>query len=109
VESLSQSHNRETILSLLILFGKSVSVFPIGCCGHVVLDCVWLVGQLVLHSLQVREVVKLEEQVVGPMRDYLLVRECAEEGENSWKEPCSCHRAQRLPVRSVAKTKGKGG
>jgi hypothetical protein len=80
VESLSQSHNHETILSLLSLFGKPVSIFPIGCWGHAVMDCVWLVGQLVLHSLQVREVVKLEEQVVGPVSDSLLVRECAEEG-----------------------------
>jgi len=36
------------------------------------------------------------------------VRECAEGGENSWKEPCSCHRAQRLPVWSVHVTQGKG-
>jgi hypothetical protein len=54
-------------------------------------------------------VVKLEEQVVGPMSDSLHVRECVEEGENSWKELGSCHRAQRLPVRSVAETQGKGG
>ena len=79
VESLSQIHNRETILSLLSLFGKPVYVFPVGCCGHAVRDCVWLVGQLVLHSLQVREVVKLEEQVVGLVSDSLQVRECTEE------------------------------
>jgi hypothetical protein len=59
VESLSQIHNRETILSLLSLFGKPLSVFPIGCCGHAVLDCVWLVGQFVQHSLQVREVIEV--------------------------------------------------
>jgi hypothetical protein len=44
-----------------------------------------------------------------PVSDSLQVRECVEEGEDSWKEPCSCHRAQRLPVRSVAVTQGKGG
>jgi hypothetical protein len=54
-------------------------------------------------------VVKLEEQVVGPMSDSLQVRECIEEGENSWKEPCSFHRAQRLPVCSVVETQDKGG
>jgi hypothetical protein len=43
-----------------------------------------------------------------PVRDSLHVRQCAGEGENSWKEPCSCHRAQRLPVRSVPLTQGKG-
>jgi hypothetical protein len=74
-----------------------------------VFDPVCLVGQLVQHSLQVREVVKLEEQVVGPVSDSLQVRECTEEGENSWKEPCSSHRARRHPVRSVAETQGKGG
>jgi hypothetical protein len=26
--------------------GKPVSVFPVGCCGHAVLDCVGLVSQL---------------------------------------------------------------
>jgi hypothetical protein len=36
------------------------------------------------------------------------VRECTEGEENSWKEPCSCHRARRLPVRSVPVTQGKG-
>jgi hypothetical protein len=72
-----------------------------------VFDPVWLVGQLVQHSLQVREVVKLEEQVVGPVSDSLQVRECAEEGENSWKEPCSCHRARRLPVGLLLKPKAR--
>ena len=72
-------------------------------------DPMWLVVQLVQHSLQVREVVKLEEQVVGHVSDSLQVRECTEEGENSWKEPNSFHRARRLPVRSVAVTQGKGG
>jgi hypothetical protein len=74
-----------------------------------VFDPMWLVVQLVQHSLQVREVVKLEEQVDGPVSDSLQVRECTEEGENSWKEPGSCHRAQRLLVWSVAETQGKGG
>jgi hypothetical protein len=36
-----------------------VSIFPIGCCGHVVVDYVWLVGQFVQHSLQVREVIEV--------------------------------------------------
>jgi hypothetical protein len=40
--------------------------------------------------------------------DSLQVRECAGEGENSWKEPCRCHRARRLSVRSVPVTQGKG-
>jgi hypothetical protein len=51
----------------------------------------------------------LEEQVVGPVSDSLHVRECAEEGENFWKEPYSYHRARRLPVQSVVETQGKGG
>jgi hypothetical protein len=86
-----------------------VSIFPVGCCGHAVLDCVWLVGQFVQHSLQVREVIEVGRIGCWPVSDSLQVRECAEEGENSWKEPCSCHRAQRLLVRSVAETQGKGG
>jgi hypothetical protein len=69
----------------------------------------WLVGQLVQHSLQVREVVKLEEQVFGPVSDSLQVRECAEEGDKSWKEPGSYHKARRLSAWSVSETQGKGG
>jgi hypothetical protein len=38
-----------------------------------VFDPVWIVGQLVQYSLQVREVVKLEEQVVGHVSDSLQV------------------------------------
>jgi hypothetical protein len=40
-----------------------VSVFPMGCCGHAVLDCAWLADQckfvlsLCVTSLQEREVV----------------------------------------------------
>jgi hypothetical protein len=62
-ESLSQNHNYETILSMLNLFGKPVSVFPVGCCGHAVMDCVWLTSQckfvlsLCVTSFQVREVI----------------------------------------------------
>ena len=84
-------------------------VFPIGYCGHKVRDCVWLAGQFVQNSLQVREVIELEEQVAWPMSDSLQVRECAEERENSWKEPYSCRRALRLPIQSVVETQGKGG
>jgi hypothetical protein len=86
-----------------------MSVFPICFCGNAVLDCVWLVGQFVQHSLQVREVIELEEKVAWPVSNCLQVRECAKEGENSWKEPYSFHRAQRLPVQSVSETQGKGG
>jgi hypothetical protein len=43
-----------------------------------------------------------------PVSESLQVRECAEEGESSWKEPCSCHRTRRLPVWSVPVTQGKG-
>jgi hypothetical protein len=73
-------------------------VFPIGYCGHAVLDYVWFVGQFEQHSLHVREVIELEEQVAWPVSNSLQVRECAEEGENFWKEPCSCHKAQRIPI-----------
>ena len=58
VDSLSQNHDCETILWLLNQFGKACVYFPVGCCGHIVLDYVWLVGQFVKHSLQVREVVE---------------------------------------------------
>jgi hypothetical protein len=57
VEYFSQIHNCETILSFLSLFGKLVSIFLVGCCGHGVLDCVWIFGKFVQHSLQVREVI----------------------------------------------------
>jgi hypothetical protein len=50
-----------------------------------------------------------EEGFTKSMRDSLQVRECTEEGESSWKEPCSCHRAQRFLVRSVVEAQGKGG
>jgi hypothetical protein len=36
--------------------------------------------------------------------DSLQVRECAEEGESSWKEPYSYHRTWRLLVQSVPVT-----
>jgi hypothetical protein len=26
-------------------FGKPVPVVPVGCCGHAVLDCLWLAGR----------------------------------------------------------------
>jgi hypothetical protein len=58
-------------------------------------------GLLRLHSTGLCE-------ACWPMSDSLQVRECVGEGENSWKEPCSCHRARRLPVRSVPITQGKG-
>jgi hypothetical protein len=56
---------------------------------------------VVAHSSGLRE-------ACWPVSDSLQVRECAEEGESSWKEPCSCHRTRRLPVRSVPVTQGKG-
>jgi len=51
----------------------------------------------------------LEEYFDGPVGESLQARECIEEGENSWKEPCSFHRARRLLVRSINKTQGMGG
>jgi hypothetical protein len=45
---------------LSVMFGCPVSIFPVDCCGRAVLDCVWLVGQHIQHSLQVREVVELK-------------------------------------------------
>jgi hypothetical protein len=42
---------------------KARVCFPVGCCGHAVLDCAWLTGQcefvlsLCVISLQVREVI----------------------------------------------------
>jgi hypothetical protein len=93
-----------------------VTVYPVDCCGHAVLDCAWLADQckfmlsLCVTSLQVREVIVIEEAgFTKPVSDSLQVRECAEEGESSWKEPCSCHRAQRFLVRPVAEAQGKGG
>ena len=41
------------------LVRKHVSIFPVGYCGHIVLGYVWLVGQFVQHSLQVREVIEV--------------------------------------------------
>jgi hypothetical protein len=93
-----------------------VTVYPVDCCGHAVLDCAWLADQckfmlsLCVTSLQVREVIVIEEAgFTKPVSDSLQVRECTEEGESSWKEPCSCHRAQRFPVQPVAEAQGKGG
>jgi hypothetical protein len=58
----------------------------------------------------VSEVIVVEEAgYTKPVSDSLQVRECTEEGESSWKEPCSCHRARRFSVRSVAEAQGKGG
>jgi hypothetical protein len=68
------------------VLGKPVSIFPVF---------------VVARSSGLRE-------ACWPVSDSLQVRECAEEGESSWKEPCSCHRTQRLPVRSVPVTQGKG-
>ena len=44
---------------MLNQFGKACVCFPVRCCGHIVLDYMWLVGQFVKHSLQVREVVEV--------------------------------------------------
>jgi hypothetical protein len=68
------------------VLGKPVSNFP-------VFD--------VLHSSGLRE-------ACWHVSDSLQVRECAEGGESSWKEPCSCHRTRRLSVQSVSVTQGKG-
>ena len=45
------------------MFGKPMTVYPIDCCGHAVLDYAWITGQckfvlsLCVTSLQVREVI----------------------------------------------------
>jgi hypothetical protein len=44
--------------------GKPVSVFPVDCCGHAVLDCVWLVGQW-SNTLSRRESVQRKERTPG--------------------------------------------
>jgi hypothetical protein len=85
-----------------------VSVFPMSCFDHAVLDCVGSCWPVVQHSLQVREVIEVVRIDRCPMSDSLQVRECVKEGEESWKEPCSCHRAWRLLVRPVSVTQGKG-
>ena len=57
-----------------------MSVFPVGCCDHVVLDYVgscWLVVQ---RSLQVREVIEVgRTSGLACERLSLQVRECTEE------------------------------
>jgi hypothetical protein len=60
-----------------------VSVFPVGCYDHAVLDCVGSCWPVVQHSLQVREVIEVGRIVCWPVSDSLQVRECAEEGEDS--------------------------
>jgi hypothetical protein len=55
----------------------------------------------VAHSSGLRE-------ACWPVSDSLQVRECTEEGESSWKEPCSYHRTWRLSVWSIPVTQGKG-
>jgi hypothetical protein len=70
----------------------------------VVVVCTWLSLVVILTVLEL-----VKEQVARPVRNSLQVRECAEEGESSWKEPCSYHRAQRFPVQSIAEAQGKGG
>jgi hypothetical protein len=69
-----------------LILGKPVSIFPVFvvACSSGLCEACW------------------------PMSDSLKVRECTEEGERSWKEPCSFHRTRRLPVRSVPVTQGMG-
>jgi hypothetical protein len=69
-----------------LVLGKSVSIFPVF---------------VVTRSSELRE-------ACWHVSDSLQVRECAEEGESSWKEPCSCNRTRRLSVQSVPVTQGKG-
>jgi hypothetical protein len=59
-----------------------VSVFPVICCDHAVLDCVGSCWPVVQHSLQVREVIEVGRIGCWPMRDSLQVRECVKEGED---------------------------
>jgi hypothetical protein len=41
-----------------------MSFFPVDCCGHAVLDCVWLVGQW-SNTLSKRESVQRKERTPG--------------------------------------------
>jgi hypothetical protein len=63
----------------------------------------------VQHSLQVREVVVIEEAGCQACERLSLGERVRGGSENSLKESCSCHRAQRIPVRSVVEAQGKGG
>jgi hypothetical protein len=42
--AIPKNHHRETLQSLVRLFGKPVSVFSIRCGGLAELDCAWLGG-----------------------------------------------------------------
>jgi hypothetical protein len=63
----------------------------------------------VQHSLQVREVVVVEEAGCQACERLSPGERVHGGSENSWKESCSCHRARRILVRSVAEAQGKGG
>jgi hypothetical protein len=54
-------------------------------------------------------VLRLDEHVVLACERLSLEERVRRERRGLLKEPFSCHRAQRLPVRSVAVTQGKGG
>jgi hypothetical protein len=74
-----------------------------------VFEPMWLVGQFVQCSLQVREVVEVGRTGCWGCERLSPGERVHREGENSWKEPYSCHRAWRIPVWYVAETQGKGG
>jgi hypothetical protein len=63
----------------------------------------------VQHSLQVREVVVVEEAGCETCERLSPGERVHGGSENSWKESYSWHRARRIPVRSVAEAQGKGG
>jgi hypothetical protein len=63
----------------------------------------------VQHSLQVREVVVVEEAGCQVCEQLSPGERVHGGSENSWKGSCSYHRVRRIPVRSVAEAQGKGG
>jgi hypothetical protein len=63
----------------------------------------------VQHSLQVREVVVVEEAGCQAYERLSPGERVRGGSENSWKGSCSCHKAQRILVCSVAEAQGKGG
>jgi hypothetical protein len=63
----------------------------------------------VQHSLQVREVVVVEEEGCQDCGQLSPGETVCEGSENFWKGSCSYHRVWRILVQFVAKAQGKGG
>ena len=61
------------------------------------------------HSLQVREVVVVEEAGCHACERLSPGERVRGGSENSWKGSCSCHRARRIPIQPIAEAQGKGG